>query len=228
MLPLLSAKLVDERVALVATDHAMAAQEATRKAQSLNDALIKNRYELREAIERAEKEISSRRAAEHQLLDVNRRKDDFLATLAHELRNPLGAISNAIRVTELTRNDASETVEKAHQTIKRQVEHFAHLVNDLIGISRICRAKVNLKLEHVLVSDFLSAGVEIVRHFIESRHHRLTVQQPDHPVWLIADRAPHADRWQSIAQRRKIYASLWKDHACRGGAEGRTAYQRAR
>jgi signal transduction histidine kinase/CheY-like chemotaxis protein len=189
LLPLLGAKLVDERVALAATGHAVAAREATRKAQSLNEALVKNRYELREAIERAEKELASRRVVENQLLDADRRKDEFLAMLAHELRNPLGAISNAIKLMEILENDASGTAVKAHETIRRQVAHLTRLVNDLIDMSRISRGKVTLKVEQVLVSDFISTAIEIVQHFVESRHHRLTILQPEHPVRMTGDRA---------------------------------------
>ena len=126
-----------------------------------------------------------RRRAE-ELVAADRRKDQFLAMLAHELRNPLAPIRNAV---ELMRQ--IETVDPSFQhsreMVERQVKHLARLVDDLLDVSRITQGSIRLRKETVHLATILERAVDAVRPLIESRGHELTVQLPLRPVRLEAD-----------------------------------------
>jgi signal transduction histidine kinase len=126
-----------------------------------------------------------RQEALQALQEADRRKDEFLAMLAHELRNPLAPIRTAV---EILRADEPAMRERARTIIGRQVEHLARLVDDLLDVSRITQRKVVLKREDVLLEQIIDASVETVRPFIERQGHHLTVSVPDMPIWLHADR----------------------------------------
>ena len=99
------------------------------------------------AIAESDRHRSPRAARGHSNRDRaerdNRTKDEFLATLAHELRNPLGAISNAVRVLELTQAEG-EPARHAHEAITRQIGHISHLVNELLDVERVASGKIRL------------------------------------------------------------------------------------
>lgn len=126
-----------------------------------------------------------RRRAE-ELVAADRRKDQFLAMLAHELRNPLAPIRNAV---ELMRQ--IETVDPAFQhsreMVERQVKHLARLVDDLLDVSRITQGSIRLRKETVQLATILERAVDAIRPLIESRGHELTVQLPLRAVRLEAD-----------------------------------------
>jgi signal transduction histidine kinase len=107
------------------------------------------------------------------LRDADRRKDEFLAMLAHELRNPLSAISSAVQLIRNSR--APEHLEWSTEVIERQVKHLARLVDDLLDVSRIIRSKVQLCTEVVDIGPILSSAVDTVRPLIEERKHKLHV-----------------------------------------------------
>ena len=113
------------------------------------------------------------------------RKDQFLATLAHELRNPLAPISNSLQVLRV----ASDPVQwsNSRAIIERQVAQLVHLVDDLLDVSRISRGKLELRRRRVRLADVLAAAVETSQPAIEAQRHRLHVTQPSEDVWLDAD-----------------------------------------
>ncbi len=113
------------------------------------------------------------------------RKDQFLATLAHELRNPLAPISNSLQVLRA----ASDPVQwsNSRAIIERQVAQLVHLVDDLLDVSRISRGKLELRRRRVRLADVLAAAVETSQPAIEAQRHRLHVTQPSEDVWLDAD-----------------------------------------
>ncbi|MGV3719414.1 MAG: PAS domain-containing protein [Actinomycetota bacterium] len=133
-------------------------------------------------------DITERKQAAEVLLESARRKDEFLATLAHELRNPLAPIVNAIEVLRL-REDDPAAVERARETIRRQVDHMRHLVDDLLDVARITRGMVNLQVETVDLGSVLTSAVQMVRPLIDRRGQELTVSVPLAPVQLEGD--PH-------------------------------------
>jgi signal transduction histidine kinase/DNA-binding response OmpR family regulator len=130
-------------------------------------------------------QLQSRNA---ELADADRRKDEFLAMLAHELRNPMAPIVNALHVVghELeTRGEGSLT--RAHATMDRQVRHLIRLVDDLLDVSRITQGKIELRRERATLQAIVEQAVQIARPLIEARGHTLVVKVPDALVPLEAD-----------------------------------------
>jgi PAS domain S-box-containing protein len=122
------------------------------------------------------------------LSEADRRKNEFLAMLAHELRNPLAPISNAARVLRLGGRD-DDTLRSAAQTLDRQVGQMARLVDDLLDMSRITRGKIELRSERVELAPIIHQAVEAVRAQYKSMNHQLTVAMPSRLVYLDADPA---------------------------------------
>jgi signal transduction histidine kinase/ActR/RegA family two-component response regulator len=122
----------------------------------------------------------------HQLRDTDRRKDEFLATLAHELRNPLAPLRNALQIIRLAQGDES-TVEKARAMMDRQLHQMVRLIDDLLDVSRISRGKLALRKEAVELAGCIRNAVETARPLIEAAGHSLTLDLPDTPVWVNAD-----------------------------------------
>ena len=122
------------------------------------------------------------------LSEADRRKNEFLAMLAHELRNPLAPISHAARALRLGSGDA-ETLRSASALLERQVGQLARLVDDLLDISRITRGKIDLKKVNVELAAVVDQAIEAVRPLYQSMKHELTVTLPPQPVRLHADPA---------------------------------------
>lgn len=121
-----------------------------------------------------------------QLSDANQKKDEFLATLAHELRNPLAPIRNGLQVMKLAGNDR-DTVERSRSMMERQFEQMVRLVDDLMDVSRITRGKVELKKQRVRLSAVVGSAVEACRPLIDQMGHELTVTLPAQPIIVDAD-----------------------------------------
>ena len=113
------------------------------------------------------------------------RKDEFLATLAHELRNPLAPISNSLQVLRVDSDPVRLADSRA--VIERQVEQLVHLVDDLLDVSRVSRGKLELRRSRVRLADVLRAAVETSQPAIDGHRHTLHVHQPAEDVWLHAD-----------------------------------------
>jgi signal transduction histidine kinase/ActR/RegA family two-component response regulator len=132
-------------------------------------------------------EESLRRQTEA-LREADRRKDDFLATLAHELRNPLAPLRNAVQILSL-RGDDSAVVAQTNELMDRQIQQMARLVDDLLEVSRIGQGKISLQKAPVDLAEVVATAVETSRPLIESHRHKLTVSLPDRPVRVEADAA---------------------------------------
>src|SRR5687767_12527608 len=133
-----------------------------------------------------QREIVRSRQAEEELQDANRRKDEFLAMLSHELRNPLAPIRNAVEVIRrLAPPDAKLTM--ARDVVDRQVSLLARLVEELLDVSRISQGKISLKKEPVDLARIIAHSVETSRPLIDARSQTLSVSIPAAPVWLSAD-----------------------------------------
>ena len=130
-------------------------------------------------------DITERRAAESALKHADRRKDEFLATLAHELRNPLAPIRTGLQILNLSRDAA--VVVRTREMMERQLCHMVRLIDDLLDVSRITSGKVTLRKEQVLLSAVAETAVEASRPFIEASGHALKLTMPEEPVWLAAD-----------------------------------------
>jgi PAS domain S-box-containing protein len=130
-------------------------------------------------------DITERREAEQALRDADRRKDEFLATLAHELRNPLSPIRTGLQVLNLT--DDPETAWRTRQMMERQLGHMVRLIDDLLDVSRITSGKVVLQRDRISLQDAARAAVESARPSIEAARHRLELDLPAEPLWVDAD-----------------------------------------
>jgi two-component system CheB/CheR fusion protein len=126
------------------------------------------------------------RMAERALHEANRRKDEFLATLAHELRNPLAPVRNGLEILRLSSNDDAKAIE-VRDIMERQIVTMTRLIDDLLDISRISLGKVELKREPVAVSTIIEGALEVSRPAMQLAHHQLAVSLPDAPVFLDAD-----------------------------------------
>jgi PAS domain S-box-containing protein len=133
----------------------------------------------------ASMDITERKEAEHALREADRRKDEFLATLAHELRNPLSPVRTGLQVLNLT--DDAETALRTRQMMERQLAHMVRLIDDLLDVSRITSGKVVLRRERVTLQDAVRSALESARPMIEAAGHRLHVELPSQPLWLDAD-----------------------------------------
>jgi signal transduction histidine kinase/CheY-like chemotaxis protein len=116
----------------------------------------------------------------------NRRKNEFLAMLAHELRNPLAPIKSAVEILQALRLE-DETVQWANEVISRQLEQMVRLVDDLLDISRITGGKIQLRREPINAATAVARAVETSRPLLEARKHSLSVTFPPQPVWVDAD-----------------------------------------
>jgi PAS domain S-box-containing protein len=131
-------------------------------------------------------DISRLKRTEDALREADRRKDEFLATLAHELRNPLAPIRHATHLLG-TPEATSAQRQWAREVIARQVDHMALLLDDLLDVSRITRGRLELRRKNVSLRDLVSAAVETARPLIEAKQHHLHVQLPAEPVELNVD-----------------------------------------
>ena len=131
-------------------------------------------------------DISAVKQAEEALREADRRKDEFLATLAHELRNPLAPIRNSLDILRLTA-DVGPSARRVHAVIERQVKNMVRLVDDLLELSRITRGAVELKNERIELQTVLAAAIETSRPLIDASGHRLTASMPEEPVLLSGD-----------------------------------------
>jgi PAS domain S-box-containing protein len=132
-------------------------------------------------------DVTERKHAEEALKEADRRKDEFLAILAHELRNPLAPIRTGLQVMRLAGNDRA-AVERVRTMMERQVEHFVRLVDDLLDLSRISRGKIELHTERIELATVVNSAVELCDPLIKEAGHELTVTLPDGPVYVDADR----------------------------------------
>jgi len=121
------------------------------------------------------------------LSDADRRKNEFLAMLAHELRNPLAPISNAVRAMRLRDDAGEQTLRSASEMLERQVGQMARLVNDLLDMSRITRGKIELQRSRIELAPIVQHAVETVRPLLNAMQHELTVSLPQHSIHLDAD-----------------------------------------
>ncbi|WP_435017588.1 PAS domain S-box protein [Tundrisphaera sp. TA3] len=131
-------------------------------------------------------DVTDQKEAEGLLRDADRKKDDFIALLAHELRNPLAPIRNGLQVLRLAGSD-QEAVAETREIMERQITHMVRLIDDLLDVSRINRNKMDLRLSRVTLAEAVNVALETARPLIDAGGHALTVRIPDRPIHLEAD-----------------------------------------
>ncbi|HKS08156.1 MAG TPA: PAS domain S-box protein, partial [Pyrinomonadaceae bacterium] len=138
------------------------------------------------------------------LSENDRRKNEFLATLAHELRNPLAPMTNMLEVVK--RSDGNtDVLKRAHETIERQLGQMVRLVDDLLDLNRITHDRLELRRSEVELSSVIQQAVEVARPHIDAAGHRLSVELPDEPVYLNADRTRLAQVFGNLLNNSSKY-----------------------
>ena len=139
-------------------------------------------YRQRQQIAMQRDELKARSNA---LEEADRRKDEFLATLAHELRNPLAPLRHGLDI--LRRSPGSADAAQIREMMDRQLVHLLRLIDDLLDVSRVSQGKIELRKERIQAADALRSAVESSRPLIDAAKHALTVDTPPEPIWLDAD-----------------------------------------
>ena len=152
-------------------------------------------------------DLTRRKGLEEALIESDRRKDEFLATLAHELRNPLAPIRYAVKVVEMKGPEIPE-LRWAIEVIERQTQHMARLVDDLLDVNRITRNKLELRKENVELSSIIAAAVEASQPMIEDNRQHLEVRIPTEPIVLEADVVRLAQVFSNLLNNASKYSKL--------------------
>jgi len=155
--------------------------ELTATADDLNVSLKASEVEYRRLLEVSHEQATA-------LADLHRRKDEFLAMLSHELRNPLAPIVNAVQLLRLQPNEGL-IQQNARTIIERQLAQLTRLVDDLMEVSRITTGRVQLRPERIVVNGIVERAVETACPLIDQHNHELTVSLSPEPIWLNADAA---------------------------------------
>jgi signal transduction histidine kinase len=164
--------------------------------------------EQRWDMERLRQEAASDRKIADALREADRRKDDFLAMLAHELRNPLAPVRNGLQIIkQLEKGDTP--LARVREMMERQVQHLSRLIDDLLDVARITHGKISLRKERLSFVTVVNKTAETIRPQIQARHQELTISLPTIPVYLEAD----------PARLEQIFANLLSN-ACKYTNEG--------
>ncbi len=164
-------------------------------------------------------DVTERRQAEETLKEVNQRKDEFLAMLAHELRNPLAPIRNAAQILNVHASGKPQ-LEWVRAVIERQTRHLVRLVDDLLDVSRMVRGQIVLQKSPIELGEVVRHAVETSRPLIRMRKHRLTVKLPEEPVRLNADLTRMAQVLANLLNNAAKYTDEGGDIALEALADG--------
>lgn len=165
-------------------------------------------------------DVTAQRQMEEALRDADRKKDDFLAVLSHELRNPLAPLRNGLQILRLTRGQG-EAADQARAMMERQFHQMVRLVDDLLDVSRITRGKIELRREVVELAAVIGSAVETCRPVVEAANHHLTVSLPAEPIHVEGD----------LTRLSQVFANLLNNAAKytpKGGRIEVTAVQKNR
>jgi PAS domain S-box-containing protein len=134
----------------------------------------------------ADRDVTERVRTLEALREADRRKDEFLATLAHEIRNPLAPIRNELEIMRVARGNP-DVIEHSRAVMERQLAHLVHLVDDLMDVSRITRGKLELRRAQLALESVLQAALETSRPLIEAARHDLALNIPQTPMYVLGD-----------------------------------------
>jgi len=151
-------------------------------------------------------DISHHKQMEEALREADRRKDEFLAVLAHELRNPLAPIRNSVHVMQMTAGDEKVQAE-ARDVISRQLTQMVRLVDDLLDVSRISRGKIALRPERIPLRTILDSAIETSRPLLDGASHRLTITAPADRLFVHADLTRLAQVFSNLLNNAAKYTA---------------------
>jgi len=165
--------------------------ELTHRTSDGRDVRVESRMRLIEdgaerTVVEADRDVTERVRTLEALREADRRKDEFLATLAHEIRNPLAPIRNELEIMRVARGNP-DVIEHSRAVMDRQLAHLVHLVDDLMDVSRITRGKLELRREKLALEAVLQAALETSRPLVEAARHTLTLNLPPAPVYVLGD-----------------------------------------
>jgi PAS domain S-box-containing protein len=169
-------------------------------------------FQVRDAAGRSDRvagivnDISERKAAEMLLREADRRKDEFLAMLAHELRNPLAPIRNAVDLLDPDREPTIDHFATVRSIIDRQVRHLSRLVDDLLDVARITQGKITLRRETVDLATAIEAAIETVRPALDRKRHTLTTRLADTPLYIVGDSVRIAQVFANLLSNASKYS----------------------
>jgi signal transduction histidine kinase/ActR/RegA family two-component response regulator len=166
---------------------------------------VRGTRELDRLIADREQLLLRERQARREAEAASRAKDEFLAMLGHELRNPLAPIVTALQLLRLRGNDPAQ---HEHTIIERQVQHLTTLVDDLLDISRITQGKIELKRERLEMSTVVSRAIELASPLLEQRRHTLTVNVPEHGVPVVVDATRFAQVISNLLTNAAKYTEM--------------------
>jgi PAS domain S-box-containing protein len=149
-------------------------------------------------------DVTSQHQAEQSIREADRRKDEFLATLAHELRNPMAPIRTGLQIMKLA-SRGDEAADACREMMERQVAHMARLVDDLMDISRVSTGTIVLQRTKLLLVDALRDAVETAHPLLVERNHELTFQLPSEPIYVNGDRTRLAQVFTNILKNAATY-----------------------
>jgi signal transduction histidine kinase len=177
--------------------------DATLLERSIRYALQQRRYEL-ELEHKVQERTEALERANEALQEADRRKDEFLATLAHELRNPLAPIRNALEIMRVS-SAKPEAAQRARDIVDRQVGQMVRLINDLLDVSRITRGKMSLTVETVGIGEVIEAAVETSRPLLEEAGVQFKKMVPDTPIYVRGDRLRLAQVFSNLLNNAAKY-----------------------
>ena len=192
--------------------------------EAFNDMLaeIGRRSEALQTANRTlEHEMGVRQRAEQALITADRRKDEFLATLAHELRNPLAPIRTGLDILRIRSGDAQAT-QRATDIMERQLRQMVRLVDDLLDVSRINTGKFTIKMGRVELKAVVNDALEVVRSYIELHGHELVLDLPDRPVFLHGDATRLAQILSNLLNNAAKYTNRGGRVLLKGSVEDKT------
>ena len=178
--------------------------DATLLERSIRYALQQRRYEI-ELEQKVQERTVALAKANDALQEADRRKDEFLATLAHELRNPLAPIRNALEIMRVAGN-RPESIQRARDIVDRQVGQMVRLINDLLDVSRITRGKLALTEETIGIGEVVESAVETSRPLLDEAQHTLRVSVPDVPLYVRGDRLRLAQVFSNLLNNSAKYS----------------------
>ena len=159
--------------------------EKTSELEALNGTLQRANGELERINRRLQREVAERAKAQAALKEADRNKDEFLAMLAHELRNPLAPIVNALHLMRMNVSDSQ--LNWSREVIGRQLTHLTRLVDDLLDVSRITRGKIALSRQPLQIRTLVGQAVEAVQPLLQERSHTFAARIPEHALWVDGD-----------------------------------------
>jgi PAS domain S-box-containing protein len=200
----------DGRIVGLANHTILIAKDGTERAISDSAAPIRGPDGDIEGIILVFRDVSEKRkaeraleASEHALREADKRKDEFLAMLAHELRNPLAPIRNALQILRLSASAPEHA--PLHAMLDRQVNHMVRLVDDLLEVSRITSGRIELRTEPMSLADVIQSAVETSKPALDAAGQRLAVQLPPEPVTLSADATRLAQVFANLLNNASKY-----------------------